>query len=426
MTTAPGPESRLSQERLAAVVRAANLINSTLDLHELIDRILRVAVDETGAERGTLFLADRDRCELVSLVAQGTGGAEFRLPFGRGIAGSVAEQGRPIVIHDPYNDPRFDPSHDRKTGFRTRNVATVPVASRDGDLAAVVQILNKSRGPFDDDDIDFLLTLAPHAAVAIENARLHAAMVAKARVDRELALAREIQAGQVPQKPPAVPGLSFAFTSEPCYETAGDYHDVFPGENGSWYIAVADVSGKGVPAAIIVATLRATLRLLPDLTGTLAQRLERINQLLAEPVKGKRFVTLFLGQWDPAIRTLVTVNAGHESPRLFLPDGSSRSFDAGGPPLGILRKITYDSESAVVPVDATLFITTDGVTEAAAPDGRLYGETRLSRFLSDHSTDEPGDFLAHLMTDVAIFTGGAPPEDDRTVMVVRGLAEVTA
>ena len=420
MTIEPGPESNLSQERLAAVVRAANLINSTLDLTELIDRILRVAVEETGSERGTLFLADRDRCELVSLVAQGTQGAEFRLPFGRGIAGTVAEQGKPIVIADPYNDPRFDPTHDRKSGFRTRSIATVPVASRDGDLAAVLQILNKKAGPFDRDDIDFLLTLAPHAAVALENARLHAAMVAKARVDRELALAREIQAGQVPEKPPVVDGLDFAFTSEPCFETAGDYYDVFPGENGTWYLAVADVSGKGVPAAIIVATLRATLRLLPDLPGSLPERLQRINLLLAEPVKGKRFVTLLLGQWNPADRSLVTVNAGHESPRLFLPDGSSRTLEAGGPPLGILRKIVYDSESTTVPPGATLFVTTDGVTEAAAPDGRLYGEARLGRFLSDHNADAPDELLAHLMTDVAVFTGGAAAEDDRTVMIVRG------
>lgn len=180
------------------------------------------------------------------------------------------------------------------------------------------------------------------------------------------------------------------------------------------------MSGKGVPAAIIVATLRATLRLLPDLPGSLPERLQRINLLLAEPVKGKRFVTLLLGQWNPADRSLVTVNAGHESPRLFLPDGSSRTLEAGGPPLGILRKIVYDSESTTVPPGATLFVTTDGVTEAAAPDGRLYGEARLGRFLSDHNADAPDELLAHLMTDVAVFTGGAAAEDDRTVMIVRG------
>jgi len=421
MTTDPGPEIDLSHERLAAVVRAATMINSTLDLPELIDRILKVAVEEVGCERGTLFLADRDRCELVSLVAQGTQGSEFRLPFGRGIAGTVAEQRRPVIIADPYNDPRFDATHDKKSGFRTRNIATVPVASRDGELAAVLQILNKRDGAFDKNDIDFLLTLAPHAAVALENARLHAAMCAKARVDRELAVAREIQAGQVPEKPPTVPGLSFAFSSEPCYETAGDYYDVFPGENGTWYLAVADVSGKGVPAAIIVATLRATLRLLPDLPGSLPDRLQRINQLLAEPVKGKRFVTLFLGQWEPSTRTLTTVNAGHESPRIFLPEGETRLFEAGGPPLGILRKIVYDSEQMNIPVGATVFITTDGVTEAAAPDGRLYGEVRLGKFLADHHPEIPEGLLSHLMTDIAFFTGGAAPEDDRTVMVVRGI-----
>jgi sigma-B regulation protein RsbU (phosphoserine phosphatase) len=421
MTSGTDHLAQLSPDRLIAVVRAATLINSTLDLPELIDRILHFAVEEIGCERGTLFLADRDRCELVSLVAQGSGGTEFRLPFGRGIAGTVAEQGRPVIIADPYQDPRFDPSHDRKSGFRTRNIATVPVASRDGELAAVLQILNKRDGPFDKVDIDFLLAIAPHAAIALENARLHAAMCAKARVDRELALAREIQAGQIPEHPPQVPGLGFSFSSDPCYETAGDYYDVFPGENGSWFVAVADVSGKGVPAAIIVATLRATLRLLPDLPGTLPERLSRINQLLAEPVKGKRFVTLFIGQWQPETRTLTTVNAGHESPRLFLADGSSRTLEAGGPPLGILRKLSYDQETSQIPPGATLFVTTDGVTEAAAADGRLYGETRLGRFLADHHTEAPEDLLAHLVTDVAIFTGGAPPEDDRTIMVMRGI-----
>jgi K+-sensing histidine kinase KdpD len=173
-------ESRFN--KLQRLMEASKIINSTLDLDELLELILNSAAQSIQADRGTLYLVDDIKKELWSKVHQGTDMVEIRLPVGKGLAGYVAETGETILIPDTYADPRFNPDIDKRTGYRTRNMLCMPMKNKDRKIIGVFQLLNKNEGSFDNDDVSFIDALSAHASVAIENAHMAQEMVANERL----------------------------------------------------------------------------------------------------------------------------------------------------------------------------------------------------------------------------------------------------
>jgi K+-sensing histidine kinase KdpD len=169
-------------DKLQRLMEASKIINSTLDLDELLELILNAATQSIQADRGTLYLVDDIKKELWSKVHQGTDMVEIRLPIGKGLAGFVAETGETILIPDTYADPRFNPEIDKRTGYRTRNMLCMPMKNKDRKIIGVFQLLNKKQGPFDHDDVSFIDALSSHASVAIENAHMAQEMVANERL----------------------------------------------------------------------------------------------------------------------------------------------------------------------------------------------------------------------------------------------------
>jgi K+-sensing histidine kinase KdpD len=179
-------EQRRAQEirfnKLQRLIEASKIINSTLNLDELLELILNAATQSIQADRGTLYLVDDIKKELWSKVHQGTDMVEIRLPIGKGLAGYVAETGETILIPDTYADPRFNPEIDKRTGYRTRNMLCMPMKNKDRKIIGVFQLLNKNQGSFDNDDVSFIDALSAHASVAIENAHMAQEMVANERL----------------------------------------------------------------------------------------------------------------------------------------------------------------------------------------------------------------------------------------------------
>ena len=179
-------EQRRAQEirfnKLQRLIEASKIINSTLNLDELLELILNAATQSIEADRGTLYLVDDIKKELWSKVHQGTDMVEIRLPIGKGLAGYVAETGETILIPDTYADPRFNPEIDKRTGYRTRNMLCMPMKNKDRKIIGVFQLLNKNQGSFDNDDVSFIDALSAHASVAIENAHMAQEMVANERL----------------------------------------------------------------------------------------------------------------------------------------------------------------------------------------------------------------------------------------------------
>jgi len=240
---------------------------------------------------------------------------------------------------------------------------------------------------------------------------------------RDLQIAKEIQAWLLPAKPPEIPGLEIAFTTRPANTVAGDYYDVFarPGSGDQTFlIAIADVAGKSVPAAMLMATFQASLKTLSATPGSLTELVSRMNgYACSNSQNGRRFTTAFIAEYAPATRTLTYVNAGHNNPILRRPTGAIERLATGGVPLGILPDAAYYSETVTLEPGDWLVIFTDGVVEAENNAQQEYGETRLLVMLHSGVALAPAMLLQSIMADVDRFAGDAPQHDDVTLLLAK-------
>jgi phosphoserine phosphatase RsbU/P len=243
---------------------------------------------------------------------------------------------------------------------------------------------------------------------------------------RDLQIAREIQMWLLPLNPPTVPGLEIAFATRPANTVAGDYYDVFPrthgeGENQTYLLAIADVAGKSIPAALLMATFQASLKALSATACPLADLVERMNHYVCTNSQGGlRFTTAFLGEYDPDSRTLTYINAGHNAPILRRESGAIERLEAGGIPLGIHDGSAYQTGTVLFAPNDWLVIFTDGVVEAVNDGDEEYGETRLLSVLTAGVSGPPARLLSKIMVDLDFFVGTTPQHDDITCMLVAG------
>ena len=242
---------------------------------------------------------------------------------------------------------------------------------------------------------------------------------------RDLEIARDIQSWLLPSTPPQVPGLAIAFATRPANTVAGDYYDVFArpatvsGET-RFLLAVADVAGKSIPAALLMATFQASLKTLSAIPCELAELVTGMNQYACTNSQGGlRFTTAFLAEYDPASRTLTYINAGHNTPILRRSAGTVERLSNGGLPLGIRASASYESGSLVLQAGDWLVIFTDGLVEAMNQRDQEYGEPRLLEVLDAGTATAPGEMLRRMMSDVDAFVGPTPQHDDITCLLVK-------
>jgi phosphoserine phosphatase RsbU/P len=237
---------------------------------------------------------------------------------------------------------------------------------------------------------------------------------------RDLEIAREIQNWLMPSTPPLVPGLDIAFATRPANTVAGDYYDTFFRPNERLLIVVADVAGKSVPAALLTATLQASLRTLAALPGSLPELVERVNRYACEQsLEGRRFTTAFLAELEPATGCLRYVNAGHNWPVLRRASGAIERLEMGGLPLGITVARPYSSETAALGRGDLLLIFTDGLVEAENGQGLEYGEERMLPLMQTLQNTTAHEAIKRLMTSVDSFVGPTRQHDDITCLVMR-------
>jgi phosphoserine phosphatase RsbU/P len=242
---------------------------------------------------------------------------------------------------------------------------------------------------------------------------------------RDLQIAREIQMWLLPARPPAVPGLELAFATRPANTVAGDFYDVFrrfPAGTGpeTYLLAVADVAGKSIPAALLMATFQASLKTLSITPSSLEELVAGMNRYACTNSQGGlRFTTAVIGEYDTETRTLTYINAGHNTPILRRTSGAIERLDAGGLPLGILDETTYQSGSVRLQSGDNLVIFTDGLVEAVNPHDEEYGEERLLSVVQQAASNPPSKLLSRIMVDVDLFVGNAPQHDDVTCLLVK-------
>jgi sigma-B regulation protein RsbU (phosphoserine phosphatase) len=410
---------RDEMERLRTLVEASKLINSSIEPDTLFASILTVARNELHVDRGTLYFVDDAKQEIWTKIA-GELSSEIRLPIGKGLAGSVAATGEPLILHNAYDDPRFDRSLDQKTGYRTRSMLCVPIKNRGQRVVGVLQLLNKTNGAFGPRDLEFLSGISDHMAIAMENATLHMELLEKQRMEQELALGREIQSRLLPSAPVDVRGVELGALSLPCYEVGGDYFDFIELPGGDLGLAIGDVSGKGVSAALIMSSVQAALRVAAPIEDDLARLVARLNALIFRSARGRKYATFFFARYSPATGVLRYVNAGHNPPYII---GGSVLTEIGstGRPIGLLPESSYSEGTVELPPGSTLFLYTDGLNEAADPEEIEFGNERLRELFLSQSGAATSEIPSRVLDAVTAFERGTKPTDDKTIVVMRRL-----
>ena len=416
----PARSNQSQIKRLESLINASKVLNSTLNLDKLLALILDLAVKNLKATRGTIYLIDHSRKELWSKVLKGKNLVEIRLPVGTGIAGQVAKTAKTINLRNAWKDKRFFSGFDLRTGFQTRTMLCMPMWDRKGKIIGVFQILNKRSGSFSKEDENFLGAFSVHAALAIENARLHQDIVEKEKFEKELEIAGAIQRKLLPKELPQLPGYEIDAVARPTKLVGGDFYDFLPLKDGKTALVIADVSGKGVPAALLVSTLHASLHAYIDGMTDLAQLAAQLNGVVHANTEAERYITLFMGILEPQSGSLTYVNAGHCFPFLLRPRASSISqLAATGLPLGMFEGVGFEKGSTTIDPSDVLVLYTDGVTEAMNRSFEEYGEDRFRQTMSHAAHQQANGLLSSVVADVERFVAGEPQTDDLTMVVLK-------
>jgi sigma-B regulation protein RsbU (phosphoserine phosphatase) len=414
--------SRLNHKikRLSTLIEVNALISSSLDLDRILENVMTISKQVMNADASSLMLIDEKTNELVYQVALGAVGEklkqEFRLKMGQGIAGAVAQEGKPLLIEDVYSHPKFYRGHDEATGYRTKSMIAVPLKVGDR-ITGVAQVINRLDGdPFDRDDLELFIALCSMAAIAIDNAKLHRSLMEKQRLVKDMEFARTVQESFLPQKTPEAAGYSFSAHYTPAQEVGGDFYDFIMLDNGRIGIVIGDVSGKGVPAALYMAKLGSDLRTLAFTEADPASALARLNDLLAERSRRGMFATLLYAELDTRSGSITISNAGHLPPLVKRADGSVKKRQStGGSPLGILAGMKFGQEAIGLDPGDTVVLYTDGVIEAMNAREELYGYERLEAVIKKGAA-EPHAQKAAIIEGVNRFTALSPQHDDLTLV----------
>ena len=414
-------------ERMLNELGTLHEITHALESSENIDTLLAYIMKKSQlvmqAESASLMLVIEETNELefkIVLGPKATAVKPFRLPIGKGISGWVAQTGKPVLIPDCYSDPRFDPSFDKRSGYRTRSMLTVPMIYQSKTLG-VMSIINRHDGkPFDENDKLLFTIFASQAALSIENRRLLYAAIEKERLDKELQVAAEIQNLLIPQSLPEPSFLQIAAEYIPCKEVGGDFYDVIRMNDHQYIFMVADVSGKGIPGAMVVSYLQATLRAFLQYSSDLIPIVSKLNEAIIRQTTSDRYVTFFMGMYDHMKEEFSYINAGHNPPIIVSEDGHITELRKGGIFVGYVPW-EYESETIPFKKNDTLIMYTDGLVEAMDKNEVEFEFDRLKDIVKKNRTENSQKLLEHIFSAVQKHIGTNPMEDDFTLLVTRRL-----
>lgn len=407
--------------KLEKLVEASRILNSTLDLNQLLNVILDTSLNSVNGDRGTVYLIDYDKKELWSKVLDGSQKVKITLPIGKGIAGYVAETGETVNIADAHNDPRFNPEIDKKTGYLTQTILCMPLKNKEGKILGVFQLLNKLSGVFTHDDEQFIESLSIHAAIAIENARLYEQEQKKIAMEKEMLAAGEVQRSLFPTSMPQVAGYEIYAHNIPAQLVSGDLFDCISLDDSNICFTLGDVSGKGLPAAILMANMQSVMRDLPHHNPSPMYCVDRINKMIFRSSGFDKFITLFLGHLDIENNRLTFANAGHDYPYLFRSTGATERLESTGIPIGMMEMSTYVETTIDLEPGDLLFVYSDGVIDAVNASSKEFTEERMSELAYAHRSKSPREITEIIEKELLSFIGNTPQFDDMTMLVLKRL-----
>lgn len=397
-------------EDLLRVQKAAQKISSILDLDELIDNVLGVATGSFGCLEAGVYLHDEDRAELVLAGVLGCTAHDkgHRKKIGKeGMVGHAAAIRRTYYAPDVREDPYYI-----KCEESTLSEVAIPLLIGNR-LVGVFDTAHPELDAFPPHQLRILEALCEHIAVAIDNARtLQSERAERAAMSREAQEARAIQQALLPKSSPYIPGFAVSGFSLPAGAVGGDWYDFIPFPDGRWGLVLADVSGKGMAAALLMSATRGMLRSLAEACCTPAEVLAKLNSLLVNDFPAGKFVTLVYAVLDPASRTLTFANAGHLPPLLVNGDQTHFLDTERGLPLGLTAG-DYSETVVHLSLGSRLVFYSDGITEAVNAAGDEYGRERLV----DHVSGDNASAIS-ILDDVRAYSNSEGLRDDASVVFV--------
>ena len=411
---------RRALEELSILNEIATAISSTQALDRILDLIVQKCLKHLKVEQGAVMLLDEKKHEkpFETVVRRGDT-ARDRLPFrlDAQLTGWMLKYRTPLLINDFLTDKRFTSYPDED--FPIQSLLAVPLTAK-GNMIGLIGVFNKrSAEGFEDTDQRLLSIIATQSAQVIENARLLEEEQALLRMQEELRLAYEIQTNLLPTETPELRGYQIAGKSIPAKEVGGDYFDFIPIDDHRLAFCLGDVSGKGMPAALLMSNLQATIRAQTTAGTTPGRCVANSNSLLFRSTTPEKFATFFYAILDTTKGELTFSNAGHNYPFLTSQDGKQKQLTTTGIVLGALESFAFQEDTIPFECGDLLVIYSDGITEAMNEEDEEFGEERLGEMIVERRADSANALAEEIFATVRQHAGNSLQTDDMTLLIIR-------
>lgn len=412
--------------KLKAILELTTAVARELDVDAVLPKLLSTLFNVfPQADQGFVLLKEEDEDVLrVKATKTRSNAADDVIAVSMTVVRHVMSSGEAVLSGNVLDDSRFKGST-ALAKMRVQSMMCVPLLDPEDKPFGIIQILTRSTiQVFSEDDLDLLISLAAQAAMVIDNAKLHEQLLAKLELERDLDFATQVQLGFLPKSRPHVGGYSFADYYEAALRVGGDYFDYIGLPDGRLAMAIGDVAGKGMPAALLMARLYSSTRYQLLTAGSPGKAVGGLNQEIVSSGLGHRFVTFLVMIIDPKQHNVTLVNAGHLSPVLRRRDGTVEAIgrDSSGLPLGIVPELEYEEAVFSLKAGETILAFTDGVTEAMTEQKEIYGRDRLLKLIS-RSEGTVEMLVESVVDDVEKFTAGSDSRDDTCLIGVQRLMQ---
>jgi sigma-B regulation protein RsbU (phosphoserine phosphatase) len=415
-------------DKLRMLLDITNKISRSLDLQEVLNLVMDTLDSLIPYDAAGIFVVKcvddsltgttEEPCVFEAEAVRGYDIEELtnlHLKLGEGLIGQVALTSEPIISSDVRDNPNYINAR-----AQTRSEMVAPIISNT-EVIGVFDLESDELNAYSDDDLQVLMLLASQVAIIIEKVMLHESLIEKKRLEGQLEVARQVQLELLPAKDPQLAGYDISAYNFPTEEVSGDYYDWVKIYDDQIGLVIADVSGKGVPAALLMAFLRASLRAATHIGYSAHISMAKVNYLLWESIERNQFVTAFYAILDVSSQTLTYTNAGHNPPILLKQNGDVSFLDRGSVPLGMFQDTRYHDYYLTTEPGDVLVLYTDGVTEAQNLKGEEYGSERLVQSIRTNNQLGARDLIRALHTEVLEWTEGRGATDDVTFFVIKAL-----
>ncbi len=411
-----------SIEDLWSINQLARMISSTMPVEEILEHVASVSVKALGAEQGTISLVDEQEIHdpfktIIRKVDNSSIKGKLRLD--EELSGWMMKNRKPLMINDFSEDTTFSGFH--SSVKKIESVLSVPLLCK-GKFIGILNLFNKKnmRG-FTSDDQRLLSIIGSQSAQVIESARLYEQEKKLQLVEVDLAMAMKIQQRLLPKETPPIPGFDVCGVSYAAKDVGGDYFDFIKLNDHQCGIALGDVSGKGVQAALLMSNIQATLRNQAMVSSSITDCIKNANHFLYLNTESNKFATLFYGILDCEKKTFRFVNAGHNFPCYFDQSGQFHTLEKGGLVLGMLPEYPYEEDTISIQPGEIVVIYSDGVTEAENLLEDQFGEERLMRLISENKDLSSNELMKKIYDEVKKFEGNKDQEDDITLVIIKAI-----